>query len=178
MQAVIKLKGTSVNLCAVRDDDEAIGKYVRWMNDDTFSHWLCRRNKVITHAQERQYIATQRNAENPMFNICTKNGTLIGMTDLKIDPFSGHATLGCFIGDEQSRNKGYGTEALKLLCDFAFKQCRVHAIYLRVVSEKVRAIRCYTKVGFVKCGTQHGFTYYDGHYHDMDIMEYLNPYEN
>lgn len=57
-------------------------------------------------------------------------------------------TVGIFIGDENNRSNGYGTEALKLLLDYGFNYLNLNNIMLAVKSFNERAIKCYEKVGF------------------------------
>ena len=68
---------------------------------------------------------------------------------------------------------GYGTEALKLLLDFAFNFQNMHSVDLKVFSFNERAIKCYEKSGFKRCGTRHDAYFLNGKYHDEITMEIL-----
>lgn len=46
-------------------------------------------------------------------------------------------------------DRGYGTEATRLVRDFAFGPLGLHRLSLDVVADNERAIRVYDKVGFV-----------------------------
>lgn len=48
-------------------------------------------------------------------------------------------------------NKGVGTEALRALADWAFRQ-GITSLRLDVCAANPRAIRCYEKTGFVRTG--------------------------
>ena len=79
-----------------------------------------------------------------------------------------------FIGEEENRSKGYGTEALKLLLDYGFNYLNLHSIMLCVMSFNERAIACYKKVGFKEAGRLRENYFLNGKYHDvvyMDILE-------
>ena len=86
------------------------------------------------------------------FSIETREGELIGTCSLYnhegIDKFSRCIQLGMRIGNKNYWNKGYGTEAVKLLLDIAYEEYNVTFVHLKVLSWNERAIRCYEKAGF------------------------------
>ncbi len=58
------------------------------------------------------------------------------------------ATLGIFIVNEQFRGKGFGTKAIKIMMEQDMDKMEINRIVLHVRYDNVRAIRCYTKIGF------------------------------
>ncbi len=75
--------------------------------------------------------------------------------------FAGEIVLNEFNESETSMNlrialfprqssKGVGTQAVKLVCDYAFSDLALRRISLDVMRENQRAIRAYQKVGFTK----------------------------
>ncbi len=71
------------------------------------------------------------------------------------------------------QNKGYGTESVKLIVDYAFKVLQMHKVGLEVYSFNERAIRVYEKLGFVKEGHYRRHSYKDGKYVDLYYMAIL-----
>lgn len=69
--------------------------------------------------------------------------------------------------------KGLGTEASRLVLDFAFGQLKLHRVSLRVIAYNERAIRCYQKCGFVIEGREREAGLVDGQWHDDIIMGLL-----
>lgn len=65
------------------------------------------------------------------------------------------------IGPE-GRDRGLGTEAIRLLMDYAFTHLPLHRIDLEVFAFNPRARRVYEKVGFVVEGTRREALEYDG----------------
>ena len=59
------------------------------------------------------------------------------------------ATLGISF-DSKHINKGYGTDAIKILLKYYFKVMGMRTIYLDVAKHNIRAINCYKKCGFRK----------------------------
>lgn len=80
-----------------------------------------------------------------------ENNAPIGSVYLRdIDEKNERAEFGVFIGEDNARGKGYGTEATKLLCQYGFQKLGLHKIMLRVFSFNQSAIKAYENAGFVQ----------------------------
>ena len=79
--------------------------------------------------------------------------------------------VGMFIGEIESRKKGYATEAYILLEKFALSYLNLRKINLKMVSSNDAAFRLWTKLGFTKVGCLHQERYIDGEYLDLLMME-------
>ncbi len=78
-----------------------------------------------------------------------ESSELIGTIGLRnIDWRQHQAEASIFIGDSKQWNKGYGTEAMKLILDIGFKKLDLKKIQLRVNPSNVRARHVFEKVGF------------------------------
>ncbi|SDW75889.1 Protein N-acetyltransferase, RimJ/RimL family [Marininema mesophilum] len=60
---------------------------------------------------------------------------------------AGRLSIG--IGEKDCRNKGYGTEALQLLLQYAFHELNLNRVGLDVIGSNRAAIRSYEKAGFI-----------------------------
>lgn len=60
------------------------------------------------------------------------------------------AVLGIFIADKDFRNKGIGTKAIEQIIKNDLPYMHTNKILLRVRAENERAIKCYSKVGFIE----------------------------
>jgi diamine N-acetyltransferase len=83
------------------------------------------------------------------------------------------AEVGIFIGDKSCWNKGYGTNAMRLLLHFGFKTLNLNRIALDVYETNPRAVRSYEKAGFVHEGRKRQGMYKDGRYIDILQMSVL-----
>ena len=91
----------------------------------------------------------------------------IGQIDfVKIDQKNGWGELGIVIGSEENHGKGYGSEALELICDFAFDQLRLNRVELVCWSFNAKGRRTYEKVGFVQEGVRRKKRYRNGKFYD------------
>jgi RimJ/RimL family protein N-acetyltransferase len=70
-------------------------------------------------------------------------------------------------------NKGWGSEATRLMLGYGFKQLGLHRIELEVYSFNPRAIHVYEKVGFKREGVRRDVLYWDGTYYDAIVMAIL-----
>ncbi|TCS96600.1 GNAT family N-acetyltransferase [Hazenella coriacea] len=74
---------------------------------------------------------------------------------------------------EKHFGKGYGTEAMRLMADYAFGIRNLHRLSLDVYEYNKRAIRTYEKVGFRKEGVKREALFYNHQYHDVIHMGLL-----
>ena len=148
--------------------------YVKWLSDRRVSDNLGMTSSVGTIPGEKEYIES-RKGNSYDFSIVLNDDTLIGNISLmNVNLISRKATLGIFIGDEENRSKGYGTEAMKLLVDYVFNILGLHNIDLNVFAFNEQAIRAYEKVGFKEYGRRHESYFLDGKFYDEISMEIIN----
>lgn len=135
---------------------------------------------TFTREQIENYIANQIKAdddERASFIIeATAEKRAVGevvINDIDPDNRSGNIRIALF--DEADFGKGYGTQAMRLMVDYGFRELKLHRITLGVYAFNPRAIRVYEKIGFVKEGVLRDSLYWDGEYIDeitMSILEH------
>ncbi len=77
--------------------------------------------------------------------------------------------------DPERLGMGLGTEATRLVVDYAFEVLDLHRVGLTVMADNVRAVACYRKVGFEIEGRLRDTLWRDGRWHDDLVMAVLNP---
>ncbi|QTA37754.1 GNAT family N-acetyltransferase [Thermosipho ferrireducens] len=82
------------------------------------------------------------------------------------------ATVGIFLG-KPFWNKGYGTDAMRVLVNFIFNEMNINKVRLDVYSFNKRAIKSYEKVGFKVEGILREEIFREGKYHDIFVMGIL-----
>ena len=125
------------------DDRLAVGKsreFVRMCGGDT------RNMKPLTREQMEGW--HKRVCEREYDWIIEYKGRCIGGLKLTLDESCDSANYAVGIFDEAMLGKGIGTEATKLILDYAFNKLRLREIRLRVLEYNKRAISCYKKAGF------------------------------
>ena len=104
----------------------------------------------------------------------TRTAELIGSCQLRhIHHVHRTAELQIRIGGADKRGHGYGTEAIRLLLDFAFTDLNLQRVCLHVFSTNPRAVRAYEKAGFSREGVLRRGAYIDGDYVDVIVMGIL-----
>ena len=85
----------------------------------------------------------------------------------------GDAFVGIGLGDRADWNKGYGTEAMRLVLRYAFLELNLHRVSLGVFEYNQRAMRSYEKAGFQVEGRIRGDLHRDGRRWDGVFMGVL-----
>lgn len=103
-----------------------------------------------------------------------QENTLIGAVDLEgIRWHHGDAWVGIGIGERQYWDKGYGSDALRVMMRYTFTELNLHRLTLSVFEYNPRAVRCYQKIGFVEEGRFRKFLKRGGQRWDLIIMGIL-----
>lgn len=167
-----KLTGPRVYLSPISLEDAET--YTRWLNDLTVTRYLTLAPKQVGLQGERDALASLSREHN--YAIVLRDGDeLLGNIGLMdVDLVDRTAEVGLFIGEASRQGKGYGTESLKLLCDYGFNVLGLVNIMLRTASFNERAQACYRKVGFREIGRRHSSRFYAGETYDMVYMELLD----
>lgn len=82
------------------------------------------------------------------------------------------ASLGIWV-DEEHWDEGLGTDAVRTLCRFGFREMNLSRIELHVYDFNARGIRAYEKVGFREEGRLRGDQFADGRHVDVVLMGLL-----
>ncbi len=169
-----KLVGDRVYLSPINEED--VSQYVEWLNDFRVSDGTGMSSKIVTLESEKEWIENNLKENKLNFAIIKlENDELIGNCGIDSISFKDRiGTVGIFIGEEENRSKGYGSETLRLLLDFGFNYLNLNNIMLNVKSFNERAINCYKKVGFKEFGRRRQSYFLNGKYYDdvqMDILK-------
>jgi diamine N-acetyltransferase len=110
------------------------------------------------------------------FGIVTQDeDRLIGEAGLlRMFPAWRTTDLSIILGDKTTWDKGYGSEVMKLLLDYAFGHLNFHRVAIGVVGTNERALRFYEKLGFKQEGLQRDGYYFDHSYQDFVMMSLLD----
>lgn len=167
-----KIIGDIVYLSPMNSEDYL--KYVEWLNNYEIAKGVNHVTNVLSIEAEKAWLE-KATSEKYIFAIVNKeNDTLLGNISLmKIHEVNRTAELGIFIGDENYLSRGYGSEAIMLLLDYAFRYVNLNNIMLRVFDYNKRAIKAYEKCGFKTFGVWKKSHYFDGEYSDEIYMNIL-----
>jgi diamine N-acetyltransferase len=173
-QPVISVTGEQVALGPLRRD--LLPLYTRWRNDFAVTRTL-NFNPAPFTAEEREAWFARASTESGVVRFTVyERGTMraIGLANLHdIDVQHGTAELGLMIGEADARGRGYGSEATRLLLDYAFTVLGLHNMMLRVYAYNPAGLRAYQKAGFREFGRRTGSRTFLGQRWDEIYMECL-----
>ena len=168
------IEGKKIRIRAIEKTD--IDEIMKWINDREVMDNLIMRYPVSRYKEEK-WIEKALDESNPRiktFALETKDGVYLGGISLHgIDWENRNAEAGIVIGKKEYWNKGYGTDAIMTLLDFAFNRMNLHRVYLKVYDFNLRGIKSYEKCGFKSEGALRHDLYVNGRYHDSIIMGIL-----
>lgn len=133
---------------------------------------------TIESQQERikQYEEDRKNDQAYNFGIFLLDGTLIGTINLfQVIRYSlQSAFIGYFL-DKKHNGKGYTTEAVKILVNYAFNELKLHRIEAGVMPHNIGSIRVLEKAGFHKEGIAVKNVKINGKWEDHQVLAIINP---
>lgn len=175
MQKIIEGEKVRIRLITL-DDTKLI---VKWRNtasvknnfifreeftEEIHVNWM---NTKVATGEVVQYIIEEKKTNMAIGSVYLRN----------IDLKHNSGEYGIFIGEEEARGKGYGTEAAKLFVASMFEKLQLHRIFLRVLSENDVAYRSYERAGFIKEGVARDMVRINGIYKDVIFMSIINQKE-
>lgn len=169
------LKSEKLKITSLKEED--IDVMVEWYEDTEFLR------KFDFNAAAPMYrgrikewlLGEVNNPNNYFFALRTKEeNEFIGYIEIdRINWNNRFGWLGLGIGNSTYRGKGYGTEGLSLIIDFAFRELNLHRLQLETISYNEGAIRLYEKLGFKKEGILRESIRRDGIWYDMYVYGIL-----
>jgi len=167
-------QGERVYLSPLNIEDNEL--YTKWLNDSGVmeniggSHY--NNNTVACKAWFEEKLKNDRAVLLAV--VRNDNDQPIGYFEfMELEHVHRTATFCVFIGDEENRGKGYGTEAVGLAVKYGFDVLNLNNIDLKVYSFNERARKSYEKIGFKQYGRRSQAYYFNGEYYDMVLMEIL-----
>lgn len=156
-----------------RSDSEVVKK---WRNDlETIKMaQLIRFPKTDEMDKEWwDHVLTDKSNRNIYFAVTIKSSqNIIGIIQLtNIDWISGTAVWGLIIGDKSNQGKGYGTEAARILFDYAFNVLNLRKIFGYPIEFNKSTLRMHKKIGqFSEEGRLKKHVYFENKYYDVLII--------
>ncbi|WP_137286845.1 GNAT family N-acetyltransferase [Halorussus salinisoli] len=171
MPGAVFLRGDDVTLRTIEEED------VEFMRDAIN---LPEVREGLTTAfplnaeQEREYFEESiSNQEDVNLAVCTDGeiaGT-IGLHDL--NQRSGTCEIGIWLAPE-FHGQGYGTDASRVLTDYAFRELRMHRVQARVLATNEASARIWEKLGFEEEGVHRDEAFTGGEYVDVRYFGVLD----
>jgi RimJ/RimL family protein N-acetyltransferase len=126
-------------------------RYLSWLNDRKVTEYM--ETGIFPSSLDDLkgfYKKMSQSKNDVMFTIITRKGSVhIGNIKLGgINWIHRYADLGIMVGDKKYWGKGYGTEACRLMLEYAFNVLNLNKVILGVYAPHQSAIKAYQKAGF------------------------------
>ncbi len=149
------LSGKKVSLRPMKPQEVKL--IYKWANNpDVIPYWYKKRMslKQIKEDWKPHYFSDKIPQWGRCFAIQVE-GKPLGMINYnKIDKLNKKVEIDIIIGEKKNWNKGYGTDAVKTLINYLFKEFKLNEIWIAPHTTNPRAIRAYEKAGFKKILTR------------------------
>jgi RimJ/RimL family protein N-acetyltransferase len=168
-----KMTGERIYLSPINPDDYVT--YTKWFNDKDMVGNLGMFSQMISLSKEKKTVEDMASGNTHHYAIVLQDDDLLigGISLDSVDHRSRKAELGIFIGEEEYRGRGYGTEAIGLILHYGFLTLNLHNIMLCVHGDNTQGITCYLKNGFKEFGCRRESHFKDGRYVDTIYMDIL-----
>jgi diamine N-acetyltransferase len=170
---VVNIVGEKVALGPMRRD--LVPLYQRWMNDFSMLRTLFIPPKPLTREQEEAWYDRAMSDDAIHFTIYERvSWRPIGNALWRdIDFRNRTAEYAIFLGEPADRGKGYGTEATRLMLDYAFTALGLHNCMLTTYAFNLAGYHAYQKAGFREIGRRTECHWFAGQLWDELYMECL-----
>lgn len=104
-----------------------------------------------------------------------ENDCTIGTIDITdFVPLHSRGAVGIAIHRDY-RKEGYASDALSLLCEYAFGFLSIKQLYAHICVDNSASIRLFASCGFVQSGLLKDWLLTNEGYKEVALMQYLNP---
>lgn len=178
------MKGSNVHIRPLADDDVEQLLRLELENRDFFEKYSPPRDpEYYTEAGQLKRILRYEEARQQ------DKGYDFGVFQVADDALVGNVSLfqvirgslqSAFIGyslDQRHNGKGYTTEAVRLIVDYAFGELGLHRIEAGVMPHNIASMRVLEKAGFHKEGIARKNVLINGKWEDHQVLAILNPNE-
>jgi [ribosomal protein S5]-alanine N-acetyltransferase len=171
------LVGARIYLREVRVAD--VGeRYYAWMNDPEITRYLESRFFPQPLEGIEAYVRARSGDRAGVFlAIVLRDGDRhIGNIKLgPVDWIHRLADIGLVIGEKDCWGKGYATEAIRLVTDYAFRMLNLHKVTAGCYATNLGSAQAFQKVGFAIEGVRPRHFYSEGEYVDHILLGRINP---
>lgn len=168
----MNLKGKLVTLRAPEPRDAE--RLNQWANDTELWQWLGGWHFPYPMRSTERWIEQRAEPDRSYqcWAIDTADHGIVGTVSLEaIDWKNRLAVLNIFLGDTDTRGKGYALDATQALLRFAFEELGMNRIEGQALAFNVRSVGLYKdKLGFTQEGVRRQAFYKAGRFHDSVLL--------
>ena len=101
-----------------------------------------------------------------------ESGRCVGCVDLfEYDGRNRRAGVGILIADNNDKGKGYGKEALEVLCSYAKNTLNLHQLYCNIMLDNKASLKLFEQSGFTIIGVKKDWQLIQGEWTDEAMYQ-------
>ena len=173
-----RIYGKQVYIRPITEDDTDL--IIKWRNSEAVRPYFIYQ-KPFTREGHLNWLKTMiETGCGYQFIVCNIEDDMpVGCTYLRdYDREHNKIEYGVFLGSEDVKGKGIGTEILGLTLQFAFGTLDVHKVFARAFSDNPASIGSFLKGGFEKEAYLKDEVFVNGQYRDIVLLAKINPAHN
>lgn len=166
------IEGKKIYLREVRLED-VNDDYYRWMNDKEITDYTESRFRPHSMEQLKDYVTRIHDQSNSVFMAIVDKNTNKHIGNIKVGNINWiHriGDVGIIIGEKNFWGRGYGSEAIELLAEYAFNKLNLHKLWAGCYVVNKGSIVAFKKVGFIEEGVLKKQYFYNGKYVDGIVL--------
>lgn len=171
-----KLTGKLIRLRALEPDD--LGFLYNIENNEAY--WEVSNTQTpYSRYLLKQYLENSHldiyEAKQVRFAIENNKNQIVGMIDLfDFSPQHLRAGVGVLI-DQKHQQKGYATEAIKILNKYAFSSLNLRQLYANIATNNTKSMLLFEKLGYLQVGIRKDWIYSDSDFKDVAFYQLIHP---
>jgi RimJ/RimL family protein N-acetyltransferase len=170
----IPLQGERIGLCPFDGAFWQVG--LHWYNDVEIISMTSDDPNPLTDEQFRTMMRLDLDhAQSVVMGVVNEERKPIGVGMLRhVDDLHRSCELHITIGEKDHWGRGYGTEAIRMMRDYAFNELGLHRVISTPFRHNLRMVRSLEKCGFEREGVLRDALWIGGKFTDVVIMAVLN----
>lgn len=171
---IINIRGEKVGLGPL--DPAMVPDLTRWINDFATLRTLGMDPRPVTATEEEQWyqrVISDQDTIHFAIHVLEDMAHVGGVNLHAIDRRHQTCEVGIAILDPARRGRGLGTEAVRLVTDYALHALSMHNVQLRVLAFNEAGIRAYRKAGFREYGRRREAHLHNGRWWDIIFMDVI-----
>lgn len=169
---MIKLKSSHILLRALTAEDL---DFLELVENDENLWYLSDTLQPFSRPVLKEYLDNSHRdiyeAKQLRLVVALHNKLPIGFIDLyDFDPKNKRAGLGILILEDY-QSKGYGTEALELMLDYAFDVLDLHQLYATIIEENTHSLKLFKSFGFEMIGLKKDWRFNSGCFQSEYLLQ-------
>ena len=161
------------------EPESLTGDYANWLNDPRVSQFLeIRFAPPQTEESVRSYVRDMNaSSDNVLFGMFLA-GTTRHIGNIKLGPIDAHhcrADIGLLIGDPQQWGKGFASEAIAAVTEFAFRELKLNKVAAGCYGQNEGSRRAFLRADFTEVARRPRHWRSGEQWVDDVMLERLNP---